>query len=81
VKIAGMCLVGAIALSSGFAMGHGLHVDAREIAVALTATPETAEAYRDEMRKLRLESEKQHRQSKHHEVETPAQQAATRSIK
>ena len=73
--------MGVIALSSGFAMGHGFHVDAKEIAAALAATPETAQAYRDEVRKLRAESEKTHRMSKHHEIEISKQQAATRSTK
>jgi hypothetical protein len=81
VKIADLCLVGTVALSSGIAMGHGFHVDSKEIAAVLTTTFESTEASRDEVRKLRAESEKQHQLSKHHDLELIEQQAATRSTK
>ena len=81
MKIASLVVAGMISLSGSMALAHGLHVDSKEVAAALTATSESTEAYRDELRKLRAESEKQHRLSKHHEMESIEQQAATRSTK
>ncbi len=81
MKIASLVVAGMTSLSGSMALAHGLHVDAKEMAAVLTVTSESTEASRDEVRKLRAESEKQHRLSKHHEVESIEQQAATRSTK
>ncbi len=76
MKIAGMCLVGTIALSSGFAMGHGFHVDAKEVAAALEMGEHPSHAYQEEVKRLRAESAQLHRFGKHHEAERVIEQAA-----
>ncbi len=76
MKIAGMCLVGVMALSSGLAMGHGFHLDAKEIAAALEVGAEPSNAHREEVRRLRAESERLHRVGKHHEADRVIEQAA-----
>jgi hypothetical protein len=76
VKISAVCVVGAIALSSGFAMGHGFHVDAKEVAAALEVGVQPSAAYREEVKRLRAESERLHRVGKHHEAEQMIEQAA-----
>jgi hypothetical protein len=76
VKILGICVAGAIALSSGFAMGHGFHVDAKEVAAALEVGEQPSAAYQVEVKRLRAESERLHRVGKHHEAERVIEQAA-----
>ena len=76
MKIAGIYLVGTIALSSGFAMGHGFHVDAKEVAAALEVGARPTNAHREEVKRLRAESERLHRVGKHHEAERLIEQAA-----
>ena len=81
MKIAGLVVAGILSLGGSMSMAHGLHVDAKEIAAVLNGGSETPETYRDEVRKLRAESEKQHRLGKHHDAQFKAQQTATRSTK
>jgi hypothetical protein len=76
VKIAGMCLVGVVALSSGLAMGHGFHVDAEEVAAVLEVGEQPSAMYREEVKRLRAESERLHRVGKHHEADRVIEQAA-----
>jgi hypothetical protein len=76
VKIAGICVAGAIALSSGFAMSHGFHVDAKEVAAALEVGEQPSVAYQVEVKRLRAESERLHRVGKHREAERVIEQAA-----
>ena len=75
MKIAGLCLVGIIALSSGFAIGHGFHVDAKEVAAALEVGAQPTSAYQAEVKRLRAEREQLHRVGKHHEAERVIEQA------
>jgi hypothetical protein len=75
VKIVGICLVGIIALSSGFASSHGFHVDGKEVAAALEVGAQPTSAYQAEVTRLRLESERLHRVGKHHEAERVIEQA------
>ena len=74
-------MVGAVALGSGIAMGHGFHVDAKEIMAALATGAQPSAAYREEVKRLRAESERLHRVGKHHESEQAIEQAAKLQIK
>jgi hypothetical protein len=81
VKIAGMGLVGIIALGSGLALGHGFHVDANEVAAAVEVGAEPTTAYREKVERLRAERERLHRIGKHFEAEQAIEQAAKLQIK
>jgi hypothetical protein len=76
VKITGIFVAGAIALSSEFAIGHGFHVDAKEVAAALEISEQPSVAYQAEVKRLRAESERLHRVGKHHDAERVIEQAA-----
>lgn len=75
MKIAGICVVAAMALSSGFAMSHGFHVDAKEVAAALEVSEQPSAAYREEVKRLRADSERLHRVGKHQEAVQVIEQA------
>lgn len=76
MKIAGICVVAAMALSSRFAMSHGFHVDAKEVAAALEVSEQPSAAYREEVKRLRADSERLHRVGKHQEAVQVIEQAA-----
>ncbi len=76
MKIAGLLLAGVMGWSATAVMAHGFHVDAKELAAALSAAPALSDTYRDEVRKLRAESERLHRLGKHNESEAATDQAA-----
>ncbi len=81
MKISGICVAGVIALGSGFAMGHGFHVDAKEVAAALEVGEQPSAAYREDLKRLRAEGERLHRVGKHREAERVIEQAAKLEFK
>lgn len=81
MKIAGLVLAGLVGLNSLAVLAHGFHVDAKEVAAALAAPEDLSDAYREEIRRLRAESERLHRIGKHHEAEAVNEQAAKLLIK
>jgi hypothetical protein len=77
VKMVGLLVAGLMGLGSTLTLAHGVHPDVNEIQAALAAAPTLSDAYHGEVQRLRADSERLHRLSKHHEPAKAMEQAAT----